>query len=287
MPDAWPSRSRRLAVPLSKLQSEILRVLAAHRDPQSYVGGSTPLNRNSPRYSDDIDVFHDREERVARAVEEDTAVLREHGYALEWLRREPVFFSILVRRGDETSKLEWVVDSDFRFFPAVKDELFGYMLHPVDLATNKIMAAAGRREPRDIVDLVVIHEQVLPLGAVVWAAIGKSLGFTPEGLINEVRRLARYTEADFRRVASDPPVDPAVTMTRFRKALEEAESFVTRMPTEKIGLLFLKDCEIVQPDPGHLDEYKSHAGQRRGHWPTSMEISAAMFERYKKEPPTP
>jgi hypothetical protein len=36
----------------------------------------------------------------------------------------------------------------------VRDDVFGYMLHPVDLAANKIMAAAGRREPRDIVDAV-------------------------------------------------------------------------------------------------------------------------------------
>jgi hypothetical protein len=41
-------------VPLSKLQSEILRLLAAHRDPESYVGGSTPLTRIAPRYSGDI-----------------------------------------------------------------------------------------------------------------------------------------------------------------------------------------------------------------------------------------
>lgn len=149
------------------------------------------------------------------------------------------------------------------------------------------MAAAGRREPRDVVDLVTIHDQILPLGAVVWAAVGKSLGFTPEGLINEIRRLARYTEADFRRVASEPPVDPAVTMTLFRKALDEAEAFVLRMPTEKIGLLFLKDGQVVQPDPDHLDAYTTHGGQRRGHWPTSMEISAAMFEQYKKQPPMP
>lgn len=169
----------------------------------------------------------------------------------------------------------------------MKDDLFGYMLHPIDLATNKIMAAAGRREPRDIVDLVMIHNELLPLGAVVWAAVGKSLGFTPEGLINEARRLARYTEADFRRVTSDPPVDPATTMMRFRKALEEAEAFVLRMPTEKIGLLFLKDGKVVQPDPDHLDDYTTHAGQRRGHWPTSSEISTAMFEYYKKKPPSP
>ena len=273
-------------MPLSKLQSDILRLLAANRDPESYVGGSTPLNWNSPRYSADIDFFHDREERIAQAVEQDTAVLQDHGFVLEWLRREPTFYSNLVHRGDETSKLEWVVDSDFRFFPVVRDDLFGYRLHPVDLATNKVMAAAGRREPRDVVDLVTIHDQVLPLGAVVWAAVGKSLGFTPEGLINEIRRLARYTEADFRRVASEPAFDPAVIMIRFRIALDEAEAFVLLMPTEKIGLLFLKDGQVVQPDPDRLDEYNTHAGQKRGHWPTSLEISAAMFEYYQKKTPT-
>jgi hypothetical protein len=274
-------------VPLSKLQEEILTLLAAHRDPESYVAGSTPLNRDAPRYSGDIDIFHDREARVARAAEEDCAILQAQGFSLQWLRREVNFYSVLLRRDDEATKLEWVVDSDFRFFPALPDELFGYVLHPVDLATNKVMAAAGRREPRDVVDLVMIHEQVLPLGAVVWAAVGKSLGFTPEGLINEIRRLARYTEADFRRVASDPPVDPTATMVRFRQALDEAEAFVTRMPTDQAGLLFLKDGQVVQPDPDRLGDYITHGGQRRGHWPTSTEISAAMLEHYKKQRPTP
>ncbi len=271
-------------MPLSNLQSEVLRLLAAHRDPESYVGGSTPLNLNASRFSGDIDFFHDREERVTQAAEQDSAILEEHGFPLKWLRREMGICSVLVTRGDETTKLEWVLDSDFRFFPVQRDELFGYVLHPVDLATNKIMAAAGRREPRDIVDLAMIHEQILPLGAVVWAAVGKALGFTPEGLINEVRRLARYTEADFRRVASDPPVDPATLMTRFRQALDEAEAFVMRMPTEKAGLLFLKDGKVVEPDPDRLDEYTTHAGQRRGAWPSSSEIATAMLEGYKKPP---
>ena len=52
-------------MPLSKIQTDILRLLAAHRDPESYVAGATPLSRNTSRYSSDIDVFHDREERVA------------------------------------------------------------------------------------------------------------------------------------------------------------------------------------------------------------------------------
>jgi hypothetical protein len=32
-----------------------------HRDPESYVAGAAPLNREEPQISGDIDVFHDRE----------------------------------------------------------------------------------------------------------------------------------------------------------------------------------------------------------------------------------
>ena len=269
-------------MPLSKIQSEILRILAGHRDPESYVAGSTPLNRDMPRYSGDIDVFHDCEERVAIAAAEDSALLEQNGYTLDWVRRVPAIHTALVKRASETTKLEWVADSDFRFFPTIQDETFGYILHPVDLATNKVGAAYGRREPRDVVDLITIHDRILPIGAAIWASVGKALGFTPEGIVNEIRRTARYTEADFRRVASDPPLDPAATMNRLRELLTEAETFVARMPTDKVGLVFLKDGRAVQPDPDHLDDYQTHAGQRRGHWPGSAEISAAMVERYNK-----
>lgn len=271
-------------MPLSRLQSDILRLLSAHRDPESYVAGSTPLNRYASRYSGDIDVFHDREERVAQAAEQDGEVLQANGFDLQWLRRERGMYAVLAQKAAEVTRLEWVLDSDFRFFPTQPDELFGYVLNPIDLSANKAMAAAGRREPRDVVDLLTIHDSILPLGAVVWAAVGKSLGFTPEGLINEIRRLAHYTEADFQRVASDPPVDPTATMTRLRQVLEEAEAFVTRMPTDKAGLLFLHSGKVVQPDPNRLSDYQTHAGQRRGQWPSSPEIAAAMFERYDKEP---
>ena len=65
-------------MPLYKIQSDILRLLAAHRDPESYVAGSTPLNRDAARFSGDIDIFHDREERVAAAAEIDATVLEQN-----------------------------------------------------------------------------------------------------------------------------------------------------------------------------------------------------------------
>ena len=135
-------------MPLSQIQIDVLRLLAAHRDPESYVAGATPLNRNTARYSDDIDVFHDREEGV-------TAIT-----------------PALYRRGSHTATPahawngSWTATTGFSRRYAMR-QTFGYVLHPVDLAMNKVMAAAGRREVRDLVDLVMIHHTILPLGAVI------------------------------------------------------------------------------------------------------------------------
>jgi hypothetical protein len=102
-----------------------LRVLASQRDPES---------------------FHDREERVSHASTHDAAALQAAGFEVEWLRQLPLIYTAAVARGNEGTRLEWVVDSDYRFFQVMRDDLFGYVLHPVDLAMNKAMAAAGRRD---------------------------------------------------------------------------------------------------------------------------------------------
>ena len=203
---------------------------------------------------------------------------------VSWLRQLPLVYTAEIARADASTRLEWVVDSDFRFFPTIRDEAFGYILHPVDLALNKMMAAAGRRELRDIVDLLRVHESVLPLGALAWAAVEKSPGFTPEGLIAEIRRNMCYPAAEWRALASSEPINATDVLARVRGALDDAEAFVSRMPSEKIGLLFLKDGEIVQPVPDRLDDYETHAGKRRGHWPGSSEVSHAMFDQYSAGP---
>lgn len=269
-------------MPLSSIQTEILRRLASQRDPESYVAGATPLNRNAARYSDDIDVFHDREERVASAALADAQVLEAAGYSVRWLRQLPTIQAAEIGRENSRTRLEWVVDSDFRFFPTMPDEVFGYVLHPVDLAINKAMAAAGRRAVRDLVDLITVHETILPLGAVVWAAIEKSPGFTPEGLIAEIRRNSQYPSAEWKALETTAPLDPKAVARQLRSIFDDAEAFVARMPSEVAGLLFLQDGRAVQPDPDRLAQYQTHAGQRRGQWPSSAEISAAMFERYDK-----
>lgn len=271
-------------MPLSKLQGEVLLLLASHRNPESYVAGATALNQDGPRFSLDIDIFHDREEGVAQASSADTALLAENGYDIQWLRREPGLHAAIVHRRGENTKLEWVRDSDFRFFPTVKDDLFGYRLHVADLATNKALAAAGRREPRDVLDLLYIHERHLPLGAVIWAAVAKDPGYSPESLITEIRRNAHYRADDYADLDLVEPVDAADVSKRLRAVLEEADAFAHAMPVGKEGLLFLKNGEPVQPDPQDLSVYTEQAGRRRGYWPSSSEIGSAMLYREIKDP---
>jgi hypothetical protein len=272
-------------VPISRFQSSVLRLLAEHRDPESFVGGGVPINRDGPRFSADIDIFHDQADRVASAAEADALTLRGAGLGVDWERRLPALYTAIVTGSDEETRLDWITDSDVRFFPALRDEQFGYVLHFADLAVNKLMAAVGRREPRDAVDLVTIDEKFLPLGAVAWAAVEVAPGFTPEGLLAELSRNSRFAAAEFAALATVSPLDPADISRRLRAARERAEAFVARMPSELAGVLFLKDGTPVQPDPAHLDDYRVHRPRRRGHWPTSSEIGSAMVERYAASDP--
>jgi hypothetical protein len=80
----WRKASKGFAVPLTKLQIHALRVLAAQRSPDSYVGVSQGM---APRhFSGDIDILQDSEERLATAAEADGAALVEAGLKLSWGR---------------------------------------------------------------------------------------------------------------------------------------------------------------------------------------------------------
>ena len=183
-------------------------------------------------------------------------------------------------------QLEWVADSDFRFFPAQQDELFGYVLHPVDLATNKASAAADRREPRDIVDLVTIHESILPLGAVICAAVGRFPGLSPEEMLAEITRHSRFTAEEFRVLATERPLDVSDVHCRIRNMIEDAERFISAIPSDDVGFVFLDGDRPVQPDRDRFGDYQRRSGARRGVWPSSSGITSAMLDSYKK-PPNP
>ena len=66
--------------------------------------------------------------------------------------------------------------------------------------------------------------------------------------------------------------------------IEEAGSFIARLPSDAVGLPFMDGEMPVQPDLNALGKYQRNPGAPRGFWP-STEISRAMVERYHKPGP--
>jgi hypothetical protein len=258
----------------------VLRTLAAQRSPDSYIAGGIAINRAGPRISIDIDIFHDSEARLESAATADAAALQGAGYGVTWGRVRDGKRDATVARGNDAMLLEWVTDSAFRFFPTQPDPLFGYVLHPVDLATNKASAAADRRVPRDIVDLVTIHETILPLGAVLCAAVGKFPGVTPEQMLAEITRHSRFTAPEFQALATDTPIDVPGLHRRIRDMIESAEHFIAALPSAAVGVVFMDGDAAVQPDLDVLNTYRRNPGSPRGIWPSSPEVERAMLRRH-------
>jgi hypothetical protein len=249
---------RSAVVPLTPLQAAIAELLSINRSPDSYLAGGAALHiaPNSKRYSNDLDYFHDSEERVARAFADDLRLLREHGYGIEVLLQQPGYVRALVKKDDATTKVEWAHDSSWRFLPrrflpTIRTEQAGYQLNPIDLAINKLLALVGRDEPRDYLD---IHEamRLLPLGALCWAAAGKDPGFTPPMLLDLLRRRGKYRPEDFARLELAEQVDLPALKSRWLAALADAERFFATCDPTQIGCLFYSPLEkrFVQPAPG-------------------------------------
>lgn len=116
--------------------------------------------------------------------------------------------------------------------PLVRDALGGLLLRPVDLAINKVLALAGRDEPRDFVDLLFVHARVLPLAALAWAAVGKDPGLTPLSLVELLKRHGRYRPEDFGRLRLTEPFDLARGKATWLAALADAERFARVRPAD-------------------------------------------------------
>jgi len=227
-------------VPLTEFQEQVARLLAKHRSADSYLAGGAAMHITpaSKRYSNDLDYFQDSQERVASAFAADRALLQAEGFVLEISMQQPGFVRALVRKGADVTKVEWVHDTAWRFLPPVADAIAGYVLDPVDLAVNKLLALVGREEPRDFLDIIYAHQSVLSLGALCWAAAGKDPGFTPAFLLTLLRRRGRYRPEDFARLHLREQPDLVALKGIWLGALDQAEAFIAARPPDEIGCLY-------------------------------------------------
>ena len=259
-------------MPLTAAQKHVVRTILANRTPESHLAGGAVINRHvgGLRYSDDLDIFHDVAASVATSAGMDAAALQAAGYFVDWKIRNHGFFQAEACLGNDRVRLDWTTDSAFRFFPVQPDEEFGYCLHQADLATNKVLALAGRSEIRDFLDILQIDHDYLSLGATLWAACGKDPGFTPELLLDQTNRHSRYQEFDLQGENLARPVDLHELKKQWIAARDRATVLFDRLPSEEIGCLYLdQNSRPVTPDPDRPEfpGLTRHKGSIRGAWP--------------------
>ena len=250
---------------LTDFQRQVCRLLARQRiaSGESYVAGGAALGDalSSTRISRDIDLFHDTDAALDASWTQDRTVLLEQQFAIRVLRNRPGIVEAEVKRDGDGVIIEWTRDSAFRFFPLVEHDDFGLALHPFDLATNKVLALAGRLEPRDWVDVILSSERLQPLGYLAWAACGKDPGFSPSAILEYAARASRYSADELRGLAfSAEPPDPADLSRRWHEALAAAKLIIATLPPGQAGACVLTDRDdLFQGSPDEL-QHALHDG---------------------------
>ncbi len=233
-------------MPLTSLQKSVINILRPFRTEHTYVGGGAALNQNWHRLSDDMDIFYDLRNQLPRTVEPELQALRDNGFNIEIVVNNDLIVEAILRKDGDETKVQWFDDPETcqRFFPALKDNDFGFRLHQADVALNKVLCASRRRtEARDAVDLVNIIKRYAPLGPLVWALTGKEPDKTPPEIIRNIRSIAfGYSDEEIRAVRMEDGC--AISRNELREilgpALDSAHDYCDDIaPIKHDGCLFV------------------------------------------------
>lgn len=224
---------------LTRLQADIVKRLAANRSDTSYVAGGLVLNKDWPRQSDDVDIFHDTDEEIGAAADADIDTLRKAGYRVTIEVAVYGMVEAMVSMDGQNTLIQWMSESRTRFFPLIRDEEWGARLHQSDLAVNKVIAASTRTKARDYVDLITIAEKMCPLGPLVMAAAGKPPHFSPQKILDEIKRRGLSVSSDGYDTVKGLPADwnAATIRDRLIVASDSADAYVLQAPADVVGLL--------------------------------------------------
>lgn len=110
--------------------------------------------------------------------------------------------------------MDFAQDTPFRFGPRRLVEVLGIEVdNLLDISTNKLSALYDRSEPKDFVDVYVIHREVLPFPELVDKARQKHVGLDPYWLAQACARI--------REVGLLPRLVKPVTLEELRAFFED------------------------------------------------------------------
>jgi hypothetical protein len=187
-------------MPLDPLQDRIART--ALNLPESrtlaLAGGAAMIAHGFVnRVTKDVDLFTEIDDqeavRVAAGLRQ---ALEEQGLETRDAERPPFDHQFVVF--DPASGAECTVEvlpDGGRLRPRVRLDV-GLVLHPDDLAADKVLALWGRARPRDFLDVAALLDRYGP-DRLLELAPSKDTGFTQETFLVALRAIARLSPADW------------------------------------------------------------------------------------------
>lgn len=166
---------------LTPLQKEFMEILASLPDKENfYLAGGTALAEYylGHRLSFDLDYFTGTENLVLPLSYQIETACQKRGLSLKVVRRFSTFVELLVKKGDESLKVDLALDSPYRFEPPLISQQGIYINDYSDLRVDKLLAYFGRSEPRDAADIYFIMQKE-PLDPLLEQAAQKDTGFDP------------------------------------------------------------------------------------------------------------
>ncbi len=166
------------------------------------------------RYSDDLDLFTESPLAVPRVPSVMEKVAADLGAAIQFRRMTGSFLEcFLTLPSGELLEMDFAQDTPFRFGPRRLVEVLGIEVdNLLDISTNKLSALYDRSEPKDFVDVYVIHREVLPFPELVDTARQKHVGLDPYWLAQACARV--------REVGLLPRLVKPVTLEELRAFFE-------------------------------------------------------------------
>jgi predicted nucleotidyltransferase component of viral defense system len=182
---------------LTELQRRVARLMSGLVEAESFAlagGAALVVHGIVERATRDLDYFATASEEVARVLPNLEVTLRHDGLAVVRRRDAPGFVRLEVT-DEKGEAVEVDLAYDARLLPAQASD-FGSVLHPDEVAADKVLALYGRAEARDFHDVAALARRY-PTERLLELAASKDRGFDQRRFTEMLSAIGRLRNADF------------------------------------------------------------------------------------------
>jgi len=168
--------------------------------------------------------------------------------------------------GRDSVRTGYATNSNLFFFPVVADGR-GLRLHDADIAVSKVLTLAFEHKVQGFIDLTLLDRTYISLGVAIWAAVGKHETYTPDMLLDRLRRNSRINAATLGGVSLNVDQSPVALKAEWLELFSAAARLIATIPYKTLGCLYLD--KNGQPAQGKIFDpaWVPHFGSVKGTWP--------------------